>query len=89
MNSLSPKTQDLMANIKRFKEGIEISKKSQAIQYARDNKPEDRTAFLKYEYAEIQVDTVLSMLTKGLIEIHHETHERIAQAIKDNKTKSQ
>jgi len=88
MNSLSPKTQELIANIRRHKEGIELSKRSQAIQYAKDNKPEDRNAFLKYEYAEMQVDYVLDMLTKGLIDIHHETNTRISQAIKDSqKTK--
>jgi hypothetical protein len=87
MNSLSPKTQELIAYIKRYKEGITVYKQSVAIQYSKDNKPEDRVTFLKYDYAEMQVDNVLSMLTKGLIEIHHETNARITQAINENKPK--
>lgn len=86
-HSLSPKTQELIEDIRRFKEGIAIYKQSQALQYAKDNKPEDRTSYLKYEYAESQVDAVLTMMTKGLINIHHESNSRITQAVNDSKEK--
>lgn len=84
-NYPSEKARKLEDRIKLFRDGITLQKQSAALSYAKDNDPEMRTAFLKHEYAESQVNVVIRWMEEGLVEIYHETNAFIAEAVRESK----